>query len=79
MVEKTLGLNHYHYVELIIGLIIFTPLFYLIYELEFNGSSLFTLLISMIVYFCIMYIFFSSLRFLNIQNVLYVNKQTLNS
>ena len=65
--DKTLGIRHLYYTELIIGLIFFLPLFYLIYAIEYSDTSLFNLMITGISYFALVYIFYSTLKFLNIE------------
>ena len=48
--NRTLGIRHLYYTELIIGLIFFLPLFYLIYAIEYGETSIFNTVITGIVY-----------------------------
>ena len=73
--NKTLGIRHLYYTELIIGLIFFLPLFYLIYAIEYGETSIFNTVITGIVYFTLVYAFYSTLRFLNLEYAVKVNSR----
>ena len=73
--NKTLGIRHLYYTELIIGLIFFLPLFYLIYAIEYGETSIFNTVITGIVYFTLVYAFYSTLRFLNLEYTVKVNSR----
>ena len=76
--NRTLGIRHLYYTELIIGLIFFLPLFYLIYAVEYGETTIFNTVVTGIVYFALVYSFYSTLRFLNLENSITMNSKHVN-